>query len=45
MTGVKLLVLRSNSLNHLTVWDKNETYSFKNFNNKTCLQIIYLIYK
>ena len=39
MTDAKLLLVRSNTRNHLTVWKKN---SFKNVIKKMCLQILYI---
>ena len=45
MTGVKFILLHSNTWNHLTVCKKKmSSNSFKNVINKMYLQIIYLIY-
>ena len=44
MTVVKLLVLHSSTWNHLTVYKKMSSGSFKNVIYKMCLQFIYLIY-
>ena len=44
MTDDKLLNLRSNNWNVLTLWKKKNSASLKNVINKMCLQIIYLIY-
>ena len=42
MTDVKLLLLHSNTWNHLTVWHKKKmsSGSFKNVINKMCLEIM-----
>ena len=42
MTDIKLLLLQSNTLNHLTGYKKMSSFSFKNVINKMCLQIIYI---
>ena len=41
---IKTFVLDRNKWNHLTVWERTSSVSFKNFINKMCFEIIYLIY-
>ena len=41
MIEIKLLLLHSNTWNHLTLYKKISSGVFKNFINKVCLQIIY----
>ena len=39
---IEFLVRRSNTWNHLTVWKRMSSDSFKNVINKMCLQIIFI---
>ena len=43
MTDVKLLLIHSNTWNHLTVLEKMSSGPFKNVIKKMCLLMIYLI--
>ena len=44
MTDVKLILLHSNTRNHLTVYKNMSSDPFKSVNNKMCLRLIYFIY-
>ena len=42
MNDVKLLLLHSNTWNHLTMYKQMSSVSFKNIIDKICLQIIFV---